>query len=71
MMVSDFYTPQELAKRLKVTPQAIHNWITAGKIASIKFGRARRIPVAEVERIIREGIQEGKSEQNEPQLVAA
>lgn len=70
-MTDDFYTPQELAKRLKVTPQAIHNWITAGKIASVKFGRARRIPTAEVERILREGIQEGEQEKTEPQLVAA
>jgi excisionase family DNA binding protein len=53
----EFYTPDELAALLRVTPQAIYNWIREGLITSVKIGRVRRIPATEVERLIREGTQ--------------
>ncbi len=70
-MADEYYTVQELATKFKVTEQAIHNWIKAGKIASIKLGRARRIPAAEVERLVREGITEDAQEKLTPSLASA
>jgi excisionase family DNA binding protein len=72
-MADEYYTVQELAAKFKVTQQSIHNWIKAGKIASIKLGRVRRIPAAEVERLIREGIPEynGDREKIPPGLASA
>lgn len=70
-MVDEYYTVRELATKFKVTEQAIHNWIKAGKIASIKLGRARRIPAAEVERLVREGISEDGREKLTPDLATA
>ena len=51
-MVDKFYTPDELASMLKVTRNAIYNWIADGTISAVKIGRTVRIPVAEVDRLI-------------------
>lgn len=59
-MPEEFYTAEELADRLKVSSQTVRAWIRDEKITAVKFGRAWRITRAEVERIAREGVSEGK-----------
>lgn len=54
-MADAFYTPEELAAMLKVTRQAIYNWIQQGHMESVRIGRTVRIPSEEVERLLREG----------------
>ena len=54
-MADPFYTPDELATMLKVTRQAIYNWIQQGRLEAVRIGRTVRIPGAEVERVLREG----------------
>jgi excisionase family DNA binding protein len=54
-MADAFYTPEELAAMLKVTRQAVYNWIQQGYMESVRIGRTVRIPGAEVERLLREG----------------
>ena len=54
-MADTFYTPEELAGMLKVTRQAIYNWIQQGRIESVRIGRTVRIPGDEVDRLLREG----------------
>ena len=54
-MVDTFYTPDELAALLKVTRQAIYNWIQQGRMEAVRIGRTVRIPREEVERLLREG----------------
>jgi excisionase family DNA binding protein len=54
-MADAFYTPEELAAMLKVTRQAIYNWIQQGYMESVRIGRTVRIPSEEVERLLREG----------------
>ncbi len=54
-MADTFYTPEELAGILKVTRQAIYNWIQQGRIEAVRIGRTVRIPGEEVERLLREG----------------
>ena len=67
MPLEEYYTIEELAEKLKVTRQAIHNWIKDGRIDSIKIGRARRIPAAAVERLLEQSRQpRGTTEGQQP-----
>jgi excisionase family DNA binding protein len=70
-MADKFYTVKELAATIKVTEQSVHNWIKAGKIVSIKFGRTRRIPAEEYERVVREGVPEDNGAKLTPDLASA
>ena len=54
-MANRFYTPDELAAMLKVTRQAIYNWIQQGRMEAVRIGRTVRIPADEVDRLLREG----------------
>ena len=54
-MANVYYTPEELAAMLKVTRQAIYNWIQQGRMEAVRIGRTVRIPSEEVERVLREG----------------
>ncbi len=59
-MTDKFYTPDEIAQELKVTPQAVYNWITKGKLEAVKIGRIVRVPGAAYERLLSEGLQSMK-----------
>jgi len=48
-------TLDEASSRLGVCWQTTRRWAAAGVLASIRLGRRRMIPVAEVERLLREG----------------
>lgn len=52
-MNKEFYTAAEVAEICRVQRLAVYRWIKAGKIESVKIGRGRLIPAAEVERIRR------------------
>ena len=42
--VSDtYYKPDEVATLLKVTKQAVYNWINEGRLKAVKAGRATRV----------------------------
>ncbi len=49
-----YYTCQETAKILQVTPCAVHNWIYIGKLAAVKFGRQYFISAEALKRFINE-----------------
>jgi excisionase family DNA binding protein len=53
-MPDEFYTTEELAEYLKLSEQTIRSWIRQGKVKSLKFGRAHRIPAEEVQRLLKE-----------------
>jgi len=55
---STFLTPKEFAKRLSISRWTVYAWLQAGKIRFVKLGRLCRIPESEVERIVKEGVQE-------------
>ena len=57
-MSEQFYTPAEIADRLKVSEQTVRLWIRDKKIKARKFGRAWRVAGDEYQRIITEGIEE-------------
>ncbi|WP_083470149.1 helix-turn-helix domain-containing protein [Herpetosiphon geysericola] len=61
-MPTEFYTTEELAEYLKLSEQTIRLWIKQGKIKSYKFGRAHRIPIEEVRRLLEEASEESQRE---------
>lgn len=48
----DYLTVKEVAKRLRITPQAVYQWIEQGRLQAKRFGRRKglRIPVSEFQR---------------------
>lgn len=53
-MLSDtYYTPEELAKRFKLSISTIYNLIDKGEIPSIKLGKCYRIPQKELGRYLK------------------
>jgi excisionase family DNA binding protein len=55
------YTRREAAELLNVSEAAIRLWESQGKLRSLRFGRLRRIPSSEVERLLRFGLDDGEA----------
>lgn len=47
-MAEEYLTVDEVATRLKVSRQAVYNWINEGRLKAVKAGRATRIPESAV-----------------------
>jgi excisionase family DNA binding protein len=47
-MEEKYLTVREVASRLGVTRQAVHNWINEGRLRAVKAGRALRVPESAV-----------------------
>jgi excisionase family DNA binding protein len=54
-------TVQAVAERLGVKEATIRVWITKGRIAHVKLGRAVRVPAEEVTRLIQENLRHATS----------
>ena len=52
-------TPEEAAERLSIGRTLVYELIARGAIASVRVGRARRIPVAALERYVEQLLEEG------------
>ena len=52
-MFEVFKTVNETAAIFGVKPLTIHRWIKDGKIKSVKIVGGRRIPVSEIERLMK------------------
>jgi len=52
-MAEEYLTVEEVAKRLKVTKQAIYNWINEGRLQAVKAGRSTRILGSSLEAFLR------------------
>ena len=48
----ELYTPIEVANRLKVTKEAVYNWVKRNKLKSVRFGRVVRIKGSELNKLI-------------------
>lgn len=53
-----FYRPREVAQILSVSLPFVYQLTKRGDIRSVRFGKSVRIPVAEVNRIVAEGLPE-------------
>lgn len=47
-MEEEYLTVREVADRLRVTRQAVYNWITEGQLKAVRVGRGVRIPVSSI-----------------------
>ncbi|MBF05298.1 DNA-binding protein [bacterium] len=52
-MEKEFYTPAEVAEKLRVNIMTIYRYIKAGKINAHKLGKDFRIDVKEYERFLK------------------
>ena len=52
-MEKEFYTPAEIAEKLRVNIMTIYRYIKAGKINAHKLGKDFRISTEEYERFLR------------------
>ena len=52
-MDKEFYTPAEIAEKLRVNIMTIYRYIRAGKIRALKLGKEFRIDVKEYERFLK------------------
>lgn len=50
------FSLKEAAEMLGVSYWCLVDWQRQGRIRTVKCGRLRRVPVAEVERVAREGL---------------
>lgn len=50
------YTPEQLAQAAMLHPESVRRAIRAGRIKALKFGQEWRIPAAEFDRIMGEGL---------------
>ena len=53
----------EAARRLSLGRSLVYTLVMAGRIHSVKIGRARRIPVASLERFVEERLAEEEGDQ--------
>ena len=50
--MEDYYTPQEVADKLKVNTRTLYRWIHEGKLKAVKVGELWRISETELSRIL-------------------
>jgi excisionase family DNA binding protein len=48
MTLPALYSPEEVAKTLKVTRRSVYRWLTTGKLRGLRAGDTWRIPEADV-----------------------
>lgn len=76
-MEEEYLTVDEVRTRLRVTRQAVYNWIADGRLKAVRVaGKAIRIPVSSVLAIMEpvkpgERIEENEPGQWVPELMAA
>lgn len=62
-MSEEYYTPEEIAERFKITRNAVYNWVKRRKLRAIKIGGATRIPKEALENFIRDSQEEEEEKQ--------
>jgi excisionase family DNA binding protein len=55
-MTDEYFTVEEVAARLKVSRQAVYNWITEGRLRAVKAGRAVRISRAALDEFLQPAV---------------
>ena len=52
-MKEEFFTVREIAEQLKVSRQAVYEWINAGSLRAVKAGNRTRIPASALNEFLR------------------
>lgn len=63
--MQEFYTPQEIAKILKVPRKTVYTWLQQGKLQGVKAGDLWRIPKEALDAFLKKPSVRGAS--NAPQ----
>ncbi len=50
--MEQYYTPQEVAEKLKLNVRTIYKWIREGKLNAVKLGDVWRISESELKRLL-------------------
>ncbi|MCM1567811.1 MAG: helix-turn-helix domain-containing protein [Dehalobacter sp.] len=50
--MDNFYTPQEVADKLKVNIRTLYRWIREGKLKAVKIGELWRISETELNKLL-------------------
>ena len=48
-------TVRQASRLLEISPHTLRAWIAAGKVEAVRLGRAVRVPMVEIERLIADG----------------
>ena len=62
MNLANLYTPEEVAKRLKVSRRAVYQWLTTGKLVGMKAGQGWRITEEDLIAFMRSNASKGDSD---------
>jgi len=52
--MEEYYTPQEIANKLKIDIRTVYRWIKEGSLKAVKIGRFWRISESELKRLLGE-----------------
>jgi len=61
MNLANLYTPEEVAKRLKVSRRAVYQWLTTGKLVGMKAGQGWRISEEDLIAFMKSNASDSKS----------
>lgn len=50
--MEEYFTPQEVAKKLKIDMSTVYRWIKNGNLRAVKVGHFWRIPESELKRLL-------------------
>jgi excisionase family DNA binding protein len=50
--MEEFYTPQEVAQKLKIDLSTVYRWIREGQLKAVKIGHFWRISESELKRLL-------------------
>lgn len=50
--MDNYYTPQEIAEKLKIDTRTLYRWIREGRLKAVKIGHFWRISESELRRIL-------------------
>jgi excisionase family DNA binding protein len=54
MSMEEYFTPQEIAEKLKIDMSTVYRWIKNGNLKAVKIGHFWRISESELNRILGE-----------------
>jgi excisionase family DNA binding protein len=57
----EFLTVAEVATLLKLNPQTVRNWISAGQLPAVRIGRRVRVTRADLDRVMEAGYRSGSA----------
>jgi excisionase family DNA binding protein len=55
MGMEEHFTPQEVAKKLKIDMSTVYRWIREGRLKAVKIGHFWRISESELQRLLKGG----------------